>query len=119
MRTDAALMAAPTIIVAIVMPSQFPKQTDPRREDAEQLAIAALTFLAADETRLSAFVASTGYDLAGIRAEAASSGFLAGVLDFLLNDESLLLVFAGHMSIDPARIAAARRALLPNQANSD
>jgi hypothetical protein len=93
------------------MALSFPKKTAPAQEDAEQLAIAALAFLAADESRLAAFIAATGYDLDGIRAEAGSAAFLAGVLDFLLGDESLLLVFASHLHIDPSAVAAARRAL--------
>ncbi len=101
------------------MPTRFPKQSAAEREEAERIAIEALGFLAADEGRLSAFVAATGYDLAGIRAEAGAPRFLAGVLDFLMADESLLLVFASHSGTEPAAIAAARRALQPDRANSD
>ncbi|WP_088347980.1 MULTISPECIES: DUF3572 domain-containing protein [Rhodomicrobium] len=86
------------------------------REDAEQLAIEALTFLAADETRFVQFLGATGTDLASIRAEAGSPEFLAGVLEFLMNDESLLLVFAGHSGIDPTSLAAARAELAPDPA---
>lgn len=81
--------------------------------EAESLAIGALAFLAEDETRLIPFLKVTGLDLAGIRREAGSPEFLAGVLDFLMSDESLLLVFAGHRGLDPNVIAAARAVLQP------
>lgn len=80
-------------------------------ETAEQIAINALAFIAADQSRLGQFLATTGYDPAQIRAEAGSTHFLTGVLDFLLSDESQLLVFASHSGLDPAEIGAARRAL--------
>ena len=86
------------------------------REDAEQLAIEALSFLAAEEARFVRFLGITGTDLASIRAEAGSPHFLAGVLEFLLNDESLLLVFSAHSGIDPATVAAARAELAPDPA---
>ncbi|NJM36068.1 MAG: DUF3572 domain-containing protein [Rhodomicrobium sp.] len=94
------------------MAASRPKYHSFNRGEAESLAIDALAFIASEETLLARFVAATGYDLAGIRAEAGSPYFLAGVLDFLLGDESLLLVFAGHGGTDPASIGAARRALL-------
>jgi Protein of unknown function (DUF3572) len=83
------------------------------RDEAEQLAIQALTFLAAEEARLAQFIAATGYGLAAIRAEAGSLQFLAAVLDFLMEDESLLLVFAAHSGCDPRNIGAAREVLRP------
>lgn len=89
------------------------------REDAETLAIEALAFLAAEEARLSRFMAITGYDLAGIKAEAGSAQFLAGVLDYLMSDESLLLVFASHGGVDPSALGRARRAIAPDLAVQD
>ena len=89
------------------------------QDDAEKLAIDALTFLAADEGRMARFIAATGYGLAAIRAEAGSPDFLAAVLDFLMEDESLLLVFAGHTGFDPRKIAVAREVLRPSRAGAD
>ena len=86
---------------------------------AEKLAIEALSFLAADETRLARFIAATGYGLAAIRAEAGSLQFLAAVLDFFMEDESLLLVFAAHNGCDPSHIGTARRTLRPDRASLD
>ena len=87
--------------------------------DAETLAIDALSFIAADPGVLGQFAAVTGHTPATIRAEIAAPEFLAGILDFLLSDESLLLVFASHQGIAPLEIVAARRMLAPDLAASD
>jgi hypothetical protein len=81
------------------------------REVAEQLAIQGLGFIAAEPDRLSRFLALSGVDPAEIRAAAADSNFLAGVLDHLMEDERLLMAFASEQSLDPGEIARARAAL--------
>ena len=58
--------------------------------------------------RLSISTSSAEY---AIREAAREPGFLAGVLDHMLDDESLLLAFADSAGLDPASIARARRAL--------
>jgi hypothetical protein len=88
-----------------------PKHGQMPPDEAEALGIEALAFIAAEEVALRRFLAATGYDPAAIRAEAGSADFLTGVLDYLLGDESLLLVFASHKNIDPSRVAMARRTL--------
>jgi hypothetical protein len=95
------------------------KRTRLTRDDAETLAINALTFLAGEEVLLAQFAAATGHTPATIRAEASSPEFLAGILDFLMSDESLLLVFASHQGVTPPEIAAARQALAPDVAPWD
>ena len=87
--------------------------------DAEMLAIDALSFIAAEPGLLGQFAGITGHTPATIRAEISSPEFLAGILDFLLNDESLLLVFASHQGITPLEIMAARQALAPDVAAWD
>lgn len=82
-------------------------------EDAEVMSIDVLSFIAAEEQRLRQFIAVTGLEPASIRSEANSRDFLVGVLDFILSDDSLLLVFAAHKNIDPNLIKAARHALAP------
>ena len=81
------------------------------KDQAESLAVAAVAFLAADDERFGRFLALTGLDPLGVRAAAAQPGFLAGVLDHLGSDETLLLAFATHAGIDPAEIERARLAL--------
>lgn len=78
---------------------------------AEQLAIQALTYLAGDEERLGRFLAVTGLGPDQIRAAAGESGFLAGVLDYLCHDETLLTGFASEAGIDPGDIGKALRVL--------
>ena len=81
------------------------------REAAEMLAIQALGFIAAEPERLEAFLAATGLTLERLRESATEPDFLAGVLEHMLTDESLLLAFADSAAIDPAAVARARNAL--------
>ena len=81
------------------------------REAAETLAIQALAFLAEEPERLGAFMAASGIGPDAIRDAAREPDFLAGVLDHMLGDESLLLAFADSAGLDPGSIAKARRAL--------
>jgi len=71
------------------------------------LAIQALSFIAEEPERLSAFVSATGIDIAAIRDAARQSDFLAGVLEHMLADESLLIAFAESAGVDPAEIGRA------------
>ena len=80
-------------------------------EAAEMLAIQALGFIAAEPERLEAFLAATGLTLERLRESATEPDFLAGVLEHMLADESLLLAFADSAAIDPAAVARARNAL--------
>jgi hypothetical protein len=81
------------------------------REAAEMLGIQALAFIADDSERLARFLAMTGIGPNQIRAAAREPGFLAGVLEHMLADESLLIGFADSAGIDPAQVARARSAL--------
>jgi hypothetical protein len=82
-----------------------------KRDEAEMLAVEALAFIAAEPERLGAFLAATGLEAERIRAAARAPGFLAGVLEHMLGDESLLLAFAASAGIDPGAIAPACAAL--------
>jgi hypothetical protein len=84
------------------------KPTQLTREQAEETAIAALTFIAGDPERLSRFVTLTGLDVRQLRQSAAEPGFLAGVLDYLSTDEALVVAFATDAGIDPALVERAR-----------
>jgi Protein of unknown function (DUF3572) len=83
----------------------------PTRETAEMLAIQALSFIAEEPQSLSRFLDSSGIPAEQIRAAAAEPGFLAGVLAYMLADETLLRAFADRAGIDPAAIAGAASAL--------
>jgi len=75
------------------------------------LAIQALAFIAEEPERLGRFLEATGIPVERIRDAARERGFLAGVLEHMLSDESLLLAFADAAGIDPAEIARARSSL--------
>jgi Protein of unknown function (DUF3572) len=81
------------------------------REAAEMLAIQALSFLAEEPERLADLLNTTGLTVERLRESASTPGFLAGVLEHMLGNESLLLAFAEAAGIDPADIARARGAL--------
>ncbi|MGB6349998.1 MAG: DUF3572 domain-containing protein [Pseudolabrys sp.] len=81
------------------------KQSHPfTREQAEGLAIQALTFIAGDGERLGRFLAVTGIGPAEIRSAAHEPGFLAGVLEYLASDDGLIAAFASEAGIDPTDI---------------
>ena len=81
------------------------------REAAESLAIQALNFLANEPERLGRFLALSGLGPESIRAAAGESGFLAGVLAHLGEDEALLLAFAAEAGVKPTEVDRARRLL--------
>lgn len=81
------------------------------REAAETIAIQGLQHLAAHPDDLGRFLALAGIGPADVRAAAAEPGFLAGVLEFFMQDEGLLVGFAAEARIRPTMIAAARYAL--------
>ena len=84
------------------------------RETAETLAISALTFLAAEPDWLGRFLSLAGIGPANLRGAAADPAFLAGVLDFMLDNEGLLVAFAKHAGIPPGRIGEVRK-FMPDQ----
>src|SRR5262249_11184749 len=81
------------------------------REAAESLAIQVLTYLAAEPERLGRFLSLSGVGPPPICAAATEPGFLAGVLDYVSADESLLLEFADHAGVDPEDVVRAQAAL--------
>lgn len=83
----------------------------PSAAEAEALAVAALSFLAEEPDRLSAFMAETGLGPENVRAAASTPGFLPAVLDYLIGNETVLIEFAAHQGIDPSAIPSARAAL--------
>lgn len=76
-------------------------------DEAEMLAIRALGFIARDGDRLGRFLSLTGLGPAELRARAGEPRMLAGVLEHLLGDETLLLVFATEEAVPPASVARA------------
>jgi Protein of unknown function (DUF3572) len=81
------------------------------KKAAEMLAIQALAFIGEEPERLAAFLQSSGLAMEQLRDAAQQSGFLVGVLEHMLGDETLLLAFAASAGLDPAAIGHARAAL--------
>lgn len=77
-------------------------------DSAHEIAIEALTWLAADPERLDRFLALTGIGHDSIREAALQPGFLSAVLDHLCADEPTLLAFATDAGKAPELIGAAR-----------
>jgi len=82
-----------------------------QQKDAESLAIQALAFIAEDHERIGPFLAATGIGPDMIRAAAHEPNFLAGVLDYVAGEDTLLIAFASAAGIDPFDIPVARDAL--------
>ena len=89
----------------------MPKKSTIGAEESQIIALKALAFLASDGDRLGAFLAACGLGPADLKSGARNPQFLAGVMDYLLGNESLLLTFAENAGIDPGAIAGARRFL--------
>jgi hypothetical protein len=95
------------------MKPKTPRTSPERKVAAEQLALAALTYLAADATRLGRFLAATGLGPENLREAARNPSFLPGVLDHVLSDEAMLVAFAAEESVDPKVVTEARQVLAP------
>ncbi|KUO61246.1 MAG: hypothetical protein APF80_15545 [Alphaproteobacteria bacterium BRH_c36] len=85
-------------------------------DEAEQIALQALHFLAEDEPRLGRFLSLTGIGPAELRASAGEPHVLAAVLGHLLEDESLLLMFVSGSRIAPEHVGDAHRLLAGREA---
>jgi len=82
------------------------------RDQAETLALQALSHIAGDEQSLTRFLSESGIDPALLRQHADDPAVLAGALDYLLQDEPLLIAFCAAQGIAPTAPARARL-LLP------
>ena len=82
-----------------------------RKDAATALAVAALSFLAAEPERLERFLALTGLGPQSLRAAAREPSFLIGVLEHVAGDETLLLAFADEGEIDPQDVGRALETL--------
>ena len=68
-------------------------KTDTNSEFAAEIGVSGIGFLAGEPEYFSRFVALTGVDVSDIADISQSEGFLAAVLQFILEDDSLLLSF--------------------------
>ena len=91
--------------------SLMPKIPHHSQATVEMLAIQALAFLAEDDKRRGDKADATGVAAHSIREAALQPDFLAGVLEYFLANENLLISFAESAGIDPSGVARARQAL--------
>ena len=81
------------------------KTLSPR--DVESLAIEAFTLIAGDPALASRFMSLSGFDPGSLRMAAKRPDFLAGVLEYVMTDERLILDLAAATGHRPEMIAAA------------
>lgn len=81
------------------------------RDEAEILALKALTYLAGLDEMMDRFSALSGIAAGDLIDRAGDAEMLSGVLDFFLSDEGLLTEFCEVHEIDPETPAQARLAL--------
>lgn len=80
-------------------------------EAAERVGIAALGFLASRPEELTVFMAAGGLAPQDLRARAAEPEFLGFVLDYLLQDDRMLIAFCDEAGLAYDRPMRARMAL--------
>jgi len=83
-----------------------------KQNEAETIALNVLGFLTGNETRLERFMTLSGLDPHTLKNNASDPVFLAGILDYLLQDETLVYMFAEEYNLSPALPATARRTLV-------
>ncbi|MAL79872.1 MAG: hypothetical protein CMN55_12305 [Sneathiella sp.] len=88
------------------------------REKAEITALRALAYLAGNEKNLDRMMRETGIDPRDLATTGDSGEILAGILDFLLGHEDMLIDFCEHEKMDALTPARARR-LLPGAPMED
>lgn len=74
----------------------------------ELIALNALRFIAERPEELQRFLALSGTDPTDVPQLVHDTEFLGGILDFLLADEALLLVFSAEADVSPHAVTAAR-----------
>ena len=80
-------------------------------DKAQEIATEALVHLTRDPEQVGRFLAASGIGPESIRLAAEEPGFLAGVLEFYMADEAMLLAYCENTGTRPTMIAAARFAL--------
>ena len=85
------------------------------RDEAETIALSALSYITGHEEVLGRFLAMSGLEPGTIRDAAASPGFLAAILDYVASDEPLLIALAKELDAKPERIMEAHLTLSPSE----
>jgi Protein of unknown function (DUF3572) len=80
-------------------------------DDAEALALQALTFIMADSDMVQGFMALSGVSPDMFADLVTSRAFLVSVLEFLTSDDAQVLAFTQPLGLDPMRPLEALRQL--------
>ena len=88
-----------------------PRRALPDAETAQAVALTTLAYVLADSGRAARFCAATGLGGGELAAHVHDAAFLGGVLDFVLDDEALLVEIAAAAQLPPDAIFAARQRL--------
>jgi len=94
------------------------KKTGLTVEGAESVAAQALHFLSLEPDRLERFMSLSGFSIDALRQASDDRSTLEGILDYVLNDEALVLGLAEFADIDPT-VPAVARAVLDGSAHHD
>jgi len=86
--------------------------------DANDIAVRALTFVVQDESHLSRFLGITGWTPATLSSPDVQSAILVSALEYLMSEEDILLTFAANSGIEPGDIPKALSALQEGDARS-
>lgn len=79
--------------------------------NSSDIALNFMTYLASNADHMGAFCNQSGMAATDIKDNLTSPAFQAFLLDYALQDESLLLAFAEEMNIRPQDVTRARRNL--------
>ena len=93
-----------------------PSRAEPSRFDETWIAIQGLRFLASDREAAERFFALSGLDATTLRAAATAPGFAVALIEFLVQDEPILLRFCAASGVEPVEIASLLDALDPGRA---
>lgn len=81
------------------------------QKPAEDVAISILGWLASEPELLGRFMALSGIDASSMRNAANDPGFLAGLVDFLMNHEPTLVAFCEATDTPPEAVVRAHHTL--------
>ncbi|ABR59779.1 DUF3572 family protein [Sinorhizobium medicae] len=80
-------------------------------KNAEETAIAILTWLADEPELMSRFLALTGTDPTSLRSAIGEPGFMGGIVAFLMEHEPTLMAFCNKTHTSPEEVVRAHHAL--------
>ncbi|MBD8552936.1 DUF3572 domain-containing protein [Rhizobium sp. CFBP 8762] len=81
------------------------------QKPAEDVAISILGWLASEPELLGRFMALSGVDASSMRNAVNDPGFLAGLVDFLMNHEPTLVAFCEATDTPPETVVRAHHTL--------